>query len=112
MVRGPYIAGVSCPSHALTGLDCPGCGSTRSIAALLHGDLATAFDHHLLVPLVLPLLIWSWVAWLTRGISGRRLSNPLNQRWASLTVLAVVLVFTVARNIDPLFGGWLAAGVR
>lgn len=32
-----------CPFHVLTGLECPGCGSTRAIHALLRGDLRVAF---------------------------------------------------------------------
>ena len=41
----PNVAGnplPPCPLRALTGLYCPGCGSTRTLHALLHGDLATA----------------------------------------------------------------------
>ena len=33
-----------CPMFALTGLQCPGCGTTRALHALLHGDVATAFS--------------------------------------------------------------------
>jgi hypothetical protein len=32
-----------CPFHALTGLQCPGCGTTRALHHLLHGDVAGAF---------------------------------------------------------------------
>src|SRR5258706_4453587 len=33
----------SCVFHALTGLQCPGCGTTRALHHLLHGDVAGAF---------------------------------------------------------------------
>jgi len=32
----------ACPWHALTGWPCPGCGSTRAIVRLLHGNLLGA----------------------------------------------------------------------
>src|SRR5207237_702014 len=36
----------ACPFHALTGLPCPTCGTTRLVRALLQGDVAGAFAHN------------------------------------------------------------------
>jgi Protein of unknown function (DUF2752) len=33
----------ACPWHAVTGLACPGCGSTRAILRLLEGEFAAGF---------------------------------------------------------------------
>jgi len=41
----------------LTGVDCPGCGLTRSIVALVHGQLALGFRCHHLGPAVFVLLL-------------------------------------------------------
>lgn len=35
-----------CPLHHLTGLYCPGCGTTRAVLALMHGDLYSAFRYN------------------------------------------------------------------
>jgi Protein of unknown function (DUF2752) len=35
-----------CMTRRLTGLDCPGCGMTRSFIALAHGDLAAAWSYN------------------------------------------------------------------
>ena len=46
-----------CPFYALTGLYCPGCGSTRCLHALVHFDLATAWAMNPLLLLSLPALL-------------------------------------------------------
>ena len=51
-----------CVFHQVTGLQCPGCGATRALYALLHGDVARAFWFNPLFLLFLPVLIlggWS-----------------------------------------------------
>ena len=45
-----------CPLKAITGLDCPFCGSLRAVHALAHLDLATALDHNVLFTLSVPFL--------------------------------------------------------
>ena len=35
-----------CLFHLATGYDCPGCGGTRAIASLLHGQLFRSFLYH------------------------------------------------------------------
>jgi hypothetical protein len=46
----------SCPFHTLTGLYCPGCGSTRAIHQLLHGDFLQALSLNPLMVISLPIL--------------------------------------------------------
>lgn len=48
-----------CVVKVHTGFPCPGCGMTRAIIALFHGDFAAAFKWHPLWPLVfiLPIAI-------------------------------------------------------
>lgn len=37
---------IGCPIRFLSGIPCPGCGLTRSLAALLSGDFRTSFAFH------------------------------------------------------------------
>jgi hypothetical protein len=39
-----------CIFRGLLGIDCPGCGLTRSWVALAHGDLGASLSYHLLGP--------------------------------------------------------------
>lgn len=51
-----------CMMKNLWGLSCPGCGMTRSVVALLHGDISGALRFHALGPVVLLLLGAAWGA--------------------------------------------------
>jgi hypothetical protein len=89
----------ACPWHALTGLDCPGCGSTRAGMALLRGDVGTALSHNVVFVLgVLPLLVAGWIAWARAAVRERPLSFSLSPRAVPILVVAL-LAFAVVRNL-------------
>lgn len=54
--QGPTV----CVFHNLTGHDCPGCGMTRSLVALLHGDAVLALAYNKGIIIVAPLLLLLW----------------------------------------------------
>jgi hypothetical protein len=85
-----------CPLHAATGLDCPGCGMTRAVVALVHGDVTTALGYNVVaVGLLLPLLALVWWSWLWQRPAPKFVSAP-----AFLPALIAVLgAFTLARNL-------------
>jgi Protein of unknown function (DUF2752) len=94
-----------CPTYALTGLYCPGCGGLRAVHALCHGDLTLALHRNAVVVLGVPLAIWAYLAWVRRSLLGRPAAwfPPKALLWGG----AVALIgFTLLRNL-PGFG-WLA----
>lgn len=96
----PSIA-PSCPFLTLTGFYCPGCGSTRTIHALAHGDLVTAMERNPLAVLAFGILFVGLVRWtrrLWRGEPLRSLAPP----WVLWTMLVVIVVYWVSRNVP----GW------
>lgn len=100
----------TCPFRAVTGLDCPGCGGTRAVYALLQGDLPLALDHNALaVLLTVPLLALAWALWLSAGLGWRAKPPTLTPR-TTYGLLTVIVVFWVARNlpVEPLT--WLGSG--
>lgn len=87
-----------CPFHALTGLQCPGCGSSRALHLLVHGEWRHALGFNPLLVLSLPLLaIWgAHAAWraLRHDLPPAVLPRPT----AAIT-LVVLLLFFVLRNL-------------
>ncbi|HZE67958.1 MAG TPA: DUF2752 domain-containing protein [Pyrinomonadaceae bacterium] len=88
----------SCPFRTLTGLQCPGCGSTRALHQLLHGHPVAAFEFNPLLVLSLPFLA---LALLRVGRFLPTHDNPKNRIVSpsiGWLVLAVVVGFWVFRN--------------
>lgn len=87
-----------CLFHEMTGLNCPGCGGTRSFYALLHGHFQLALQDN-------ALFIFLLAAAIVRGawFAQRKLFNkptgqffPAKMLWVLLMVAAI---FTVLRNL-------------
>jgi len=88
-----------CPLLALTGIACPGCGLTRAFHALFHGDIVTALDFNLLVPVWAVAFAWIFVSLLLVGIRKKGLPMwPTNPKFI-YGFFAVLFVFGVLRNI-------------
>lgn len=95
----------TCPFLAMTGWQCPGCGTLRAVHALTRGDLVAAVDLNVLTVAVLPVLLLGWVGWLRFGL-GRRRRMPDLPAWAAPMLAVVVPVFWLVRNLP--FGSALA----
>jgi hypothetical protein len=97
----PNVAGSpypQCTFKLATGLDCPGCGGTRAVHALLHGDLAGAADHYALIFLVAPVLFYFVVRYVLEQF-GVSLPAPAARRWMGWAAAILFLGFTVVRNL-------------
>jgi hypothetical protein len=97
-----------CLFFHLTGLYCPGCGSTRALHGLVHGDLGQLLAMNPLLAVVIPAL-----PLLVAHGMGYRL--PLSKRAIDVLLsakfwLSLILGYWVARNLPwPPFD-WLAPG--
>ena len=87
-----------CPFRALTGLNCPGCGTTRSLHQLLHGNLTSAFKLNPLLIIALPFLFWALARYTNSAIAGGppRTANLKPQYvWP---IVGLVICFWIFRN--------------
>ena len=97
-----------CPVHTLTGLQCPGCGSTRMTLALLRGEISAAFGYNPLA-LLFVALVAGWSGW--QGWHGLRHNRFVEMALPAATgrwVLWIVCAFTIARNLPWTPFRWLA----
>jgi hypothetical protein len=86
-----------CQFHKLTGLNCPGCGATRALYALLHGNFLLALKDNSLFIFTIAFLAargaWFAAKHFPRKPVGQFISPKM--LWAFLIVAGV---FTVLRN--------------
>jgi hypothetical protein len=88
-----------CPTKALLGIDCPGCGSLRMLYSLMHGNLLAAARFNALALVTIALLLWAYVAWTYGRVAGRRIRSWQHYRWSAAVTLALVLAWFAVRNI-------------
>ncbi len=89
-----------CPVYLLLHLRCPGCGTTRAFAALLHGEVAEALRWNALTVVSLPLIAVCAAGRLMRagfGSSSEVAWSP--SRPLLIAVFTVIALFTVVRNL-------------
>jgi len=87
----------ACPFYALTGIWCPGCGSTRCLHALVHLDLPQAMAMN-------PLLVLSILPMLVMALHGSGLGSVTLQPIVRLIArpmlwMALIAGFWVTRNL-------------
>jgi hypothetical protein len=88
-----------CPTKALLGIDCPGCGTMRMLYSLMHGNLLAAARFNAVALVALVLLVWAYLAWTYGRATGRRIRSWQHHRWAAVVALVVAVAWFVVRNI-------------
>ena len=105
LVLGTTGLPLPCPLLALTGLDCPFCGGSRMIGALLQGDVALAADLNLFALVVVLPLAGAVLIAMAREELGRASRHwPAGRTGRILTcaLAGTVLAWGVVRNL-PVF---------
>ena len=77
-----------CLFHEWTSLYCPGCGGTRALYALLHGDLKASLHNTLLL--------------IPAGLTAAALivrPRIVLRRPVAIAIIVIIVVFAVLRNI-------------
>ena len=78
-----------CPTHYISDIYCPGCGSLRAMHALVHGNFAEAASQNILTLVFLPILVL--MVLFPKAFAHKRFP---------LAVLLIIAVFTVLRNFE------------
>ena len=93
-------AGIPCTLYSLTGLYCPGCGSSRALRALLHLDFYQALRYNALFTVGAPVLgayvlVFAY-RYIRYGNEPAKRKIPLYPLWI---ICAIALCYGVLRNI-------------
>jgi len=88
----------ACPFRSLTGFSCPGCGSTRGLHRLLHGDVVSAFEFNPIMVLALPFLLYALLRYTVAALRGQPLQRHHLDTKYIWTLFAVIMSFWIFRN--------------
>ena len=91
---------VKCPFKAVTGLDCPGCGSQRAVHELLHGNFRNAFSYNPLFIIALPYafvgILFEWFSLKYKFPKTRKILFGKN---AIYIIATIIIAFFILRNL-------------
>lgn len=108
-VRDPHVSGSwgACPSAALLGVWCPGCGGLRAVNDLTNLDLGAAASSNLALVVAVPFVLVGLAVWTADRWRGRqRHLDATRSTSVAYGALVLLAVFTLLRNLPA--GAWLA----
>lgn len=88
-----------CPTYVWTGLYCPGCGTLRAMHQLLHGHILAAMGYNLVMVLLLPMVAYGLFVANVAKLTGYRLPCPRISARLTWLLFAVMMLFTILRNL-------------
>lgn len=89
-----------CPLFHYAHILCPGCGGTRAMSAMLHGNLVQAWHYNALFVAVLPVLLIATCAMYWSAIAKDRVEWPQVPKSAIVMFFVVACAFTIVRNVN------------
>ena len=99
-VENPHEAGnlPACPFRVLTGWLCPGCGSTRMMHHVMHGEFVLGAKYNPVAFAFVPVLFGAMLHLLFVTVMGRRLHSLSIQGWMFRVMLVLLLGWGFIRN--------------
>jgi hypothetical protein len=81
-----------CPILMATGIPCPGCGLTRAILELLHGNLGSSLQTHLFAPLFVLVIGLFFAVLIFPGKPGKTLVSMIRSLETHTGITSILLV--------------------
>jgi len=89
-----------CPVYATTGIYCPGCGSQRAAHKILNGNIIEGIGHNYMIVLLAMVLLYQGFIYVMNEMLGKNITNLLHKSKVTFSILIIVVLFWVLRNID------------
>lgn len=88
-----------CVLYSVLGIYCPGCGGTRSVESLLHGDFLQSLIYHPVVPYTAILLICYMSSHTLNILSKGRVKAMLFRGIYLFVMLAIIVIQCIVKNV-------------
>lgn len=92
-----------CWFHEITGLNCPGCGNTRAVTALLHMHPFLALHNNPAIPILFVSGLGFYIE-LALDLGGKKVRLMPRSYIFWFGLLALLMIFYVVRNFFPILG--------
>lgn len=89
-----------CPFYSMYHRYCPACGSTRSVFALLNGDLLTSLHYNIMPVILLVIGLFAYIE-LATYCFGRHLLLLPRKSGFYITLASFIGVYVLIRNFIP-----------
>ncbi|MSS62814.1 DUF2752 domain-containing protein [Lachnospiraceae bacterium WCA-693-APC-MOT-I] len=88
-----------CMFYKITGLYCPGCGMTRMLIQLLHGNIKSAFYYNRLLFFLIPILTVFIVILMIQYV--KKGTMDVNKKMNNCFILFIIflIIFGILRNL-------------
>lgn len=95
-----------CVLHRVTGLYCPGCGGTRAVIALFHGQILRSLFYHPIVVYTVVIGGWFMLSQTIERLSFGRIRIGMHYRDLYLWLaLAIIVINCLVKNLVLIIGG-------
>jgi len=96
---GQYSFYPQCPIYRYLHIQCPGCGTTRALAALLHGNVTEALRLNAFTTFLIPFAALYTAACYRRFLQRKPIQLPRLPHSAVYVTLALAAIFSIVRNL-------------
>jgi hypothetical protein len=90
---------IPCFIHQLTGLYCPGCGSTRMMFSILKFDFKAAFQYNQLLFILSPAILFLLIDYIYSWIVDKKCLVKKIPNYIWYILIVILLIYGILRNI-------------